>query len=143
MHKKVYMAENNGKTNGAGRPFIELDPALLEDLAGIGCTMIEMASICKCSVDTLERNYAEPIKKGRNELNMSLKRKQVTLAKEGNPTMLIWLGKQYLNQRDKQELTGADGGPIQHEHIDLGRLTNEQLSELESLVESATPGTTD
>lgn len=132
----------NGHKNGVGRPFIQLDPVLLEDLAGIGCTMNEIASVCHCSVDTLERNYAEPIKRGRNELNMSLKRKQVALAKDGNPTMLIWLGKQYLNQRDKQELTGADGGPIKHE-FDYGRLTDEQLSELESLVESASTGNTD
>jgi hypothetical protein len=30
----------------------------------------------------------------------------------GNPTMLIWLGKQYLDQKDKNELTGKDGGPL-------------------------------
>jgi hypothetical protein len=28
---------------------------------------------------------------------------------DGNSTMLVWLGKQYLGQRDKNELTGADG----------------------------------
>jgi hypothetical protein len=27
--------------------------------------------------------------------------------------MLIWLGKQFLGQSDKNELSGKDGGPIQ------------------------------
>jgi hypothetical protein len=32
----------------------------------------------------------------------------------GNATMAIWLGKQYLGQSDKisQQMTGSDGGPI-------------------------------
>jgi len=29
--------------------------------------------------------------------------------------MLIWLGKQYLGQTDKQEVGGEGGGPIQNE----------------------------
>lgn len=35
---------------------------------------------------------------------MSLRRKQYEMAAGGNPTMLIWLGKQYLNQTDKNEI---------------------------------------
>jgi len=34
---------------------------------------------------------------------MSIRRWQMAKAKEGNPTMLIWLGKQYLGQKDKRE----------------------------------------
>lgn len=130
--------------NPVGRPALDLDEFLIEELAGIGCTMKEIAVICKCSVDTLERNFADTIEKGRETAKMSLRRRQWQVAMEGskdkehaNPTLLIWLGKQLLNQRDKQEITGADGGPIQHEHIDLSRLSNEQLADLERLVESA------
>jgi hypothetical protein len=43
------------------------------------------------------------------EGRMSLRRLQWKKAQEGNTTMLIWLGKQYLGQSDKQELTGKDG----------------------------------
>jgi len=39
---------------------------------------------------------------------LSLRRKQVELAVEGNPTMRIWLGKQYMGQKDKHE-TSAEG----------------------------------
>jgi hypothetical protein len=38
---------------------------------------------------------------------MSLRRKQWKAAEDGNTTMLVWLGKQYLGQSDKSEVTGA------------------------------------
>jgi hypothetical protein len=39
---------------------------------------------------------------------------QYTAANNGNPTMMIWLGKQYLGQKDKteSEITGKDGAPL-------------------------------
>jgi len=33
-------------------------------------------------------------------------------AKKGNVTMMIWLGKQLLGQRDQMEHSGPDGGPV-------------------------------
>ena len=41
-----------------------------------------------------------------------MRRKQFEVANNGSVPMLIWLGKQYLDQKDKQEVTGADGGAI-------------------------------
>ena len=40
-----------------------------------------------------------------------------TAITDRNPTMQIWLGKQYLDQKDVQrvETTGADGGPVKQE----------------------------
>ena len=37
------------------------------------------------------------------------------------------------------EHSGPDGGPIQHEHIDISKLSDSQLSEIAELVESAFP----
>jgi hypothetical protein len=37
----------------------------------------------------------------------------------------------------KQEITGSDGGAIQHEQIDLSRLTEAELVQLEAIVNSA------
>jgi len=100
-----------GKGAGAGRPRLRIDPDLVEQMAGIQCTMEEMASILGCSVDTLERNFADAIKKGRDNGRAALRRLQWQGAKAGNPTMLIWLGKQILGQTDKtiQEHTGEIG----------------------------------
>jgi hypothetical protein len=54
-----------------------------------------------CSRDTLERRFAASIKKGSAELNVSLHRSQVRAAQAGNVTMLIWLGKQRLGQKNE------------------------------------------
>lgn len=82
------------------RPKIEIDEALVRKLATIHCTMNEISAVVGCSVDTLERRYAELIKKGKNEGKSSLRRLQWEAAQKGNTTMLIWLGKQILAQRD-------------------------------------------
>ena len=97
----------------AGRPRIKLDEEMVYRVASIMCTMEEMAHIFGCSVDTLERNYADLIKEARSNGKMSLRRWQWEACKKGNSALLIWMGKQHLEQRDKQEFTGADGGAIQ------------------------------
>lgn len=41
-------------------------------------------------------------------------------------------------RRDRMEVTGKDGGPIEHDHrIDLSRLTHEELEQLDSIVRKA------
>lgn len=91
------------------RPKKQIDPKLVEKLARIHCTMIEIASVCGCSVDTLERRFADAIKEGRERGKASLRRHQWKLARTGNATMLIWLGKQLLEQKDNLDLTNSDG----------------------------------
>lgn len=83
-----------------GRPLKEIDAALVERLASIMCTMIEIAAVCKCSVDILERRFADIIHRGRETGKMSLRRFQFKAAEKGNPALLIWLGKQHLEQKD-------------------------------------------
>jgi len=94
-----------------GRPKIEINEDQLEKLSSILCTMEEMASFFGCSVDTLERNFADTIKKGKNKGRMSLRRLQFEKAQSGNTTMLIWLGKQLLGQKDKIE-TSENNDPL-------------------------------
>jgi len=94
-----------------GRPKIEINEDQLEKLSSILCTMEEMASFFSCSVDTLERNFADTIKKGKDKGRMSLRRLQFEKAQSGNTTMLIWLGKQLLGQKDKIE-TSENNDPL-------------------------------
>lgn len=91
------------------RPQIEIDPKDLEKLAAMGCSMKEMAAFCECSVDTLERRFADVIHKGRESGKTSLRRLQWQSAQKGNVTMQIFLGKQLLGQSDK--LTTVDKTP--------------------------------
>jgi hypothetical protein len=50
---------------------------------------------------------------------VALRSKQFELALAGNPTMLIWLGKQVLGQRDKidQEIGNKEGRALKTETI--------------------------
>lgn len=84
-----------------GRPKKEIDADQVFELASIMCTMIEMAAVLDCSVDTLENRFSDVIKRGREVGKQSLRRLQYKSAQTGNTTMLIWLGKQYLGQTDK------------------------------------------
>lgn len=87
------------------RPRKKVDEELLKKLASIHCTMKEMSSIVGVSVDTLEIRYSDLIKKARENGKMSLRRWQFELAAKHNLGMLIWLGKQLLNQSEKVDHT--------------------------------------
>lgn len=87
-----------GKKGGA--PKKELDEDLILKLASILCTVEEIAEICGCCKDVLERRYMHILEKGRAEGRSSLRRAQYQLAMQGNPAMLIWLGKVYLKQKE-------------------------------------------
>jgi hypothetical protein len=83
-----------------GRPKLSIDLDVLKGLAEIQCTYTEMASILKCSVKTLQ-DFAEIINEGKEAGKKSLRRTQFELAKK-SPAMAIFLGKQYLGQKDEQ-----------------------------------------
>lgn len=101
----------------ADHEHFKLDPEEVEKLARIGATIPEMAAWFGCSVSTIEKKLrTEPLRarvaKGLATFDLSLRRRQAELAQAGNVTMLIFLGKQRLGQRDKMEHTGADGSPL-------------------------------
>lgn len=114
------------KQNGPGRPKADLNEEHIKALAGAGCPVEEIAEFLGVNKKTLERRFLKIMQSGRLRRNVSLRRKQMELAMRGDKTMLIWLGKQWLGQSDKTQLTGKDDGPIKHEH-DLSGLTDEQL----------------
>ncbi len=97
-----------------GRKKITIDYEKAEKLATIMCTQSEIASVLGVSVALLEHDpeFLRIHKKGMEHGRASVRRMQFTAANSGNVTMQIWLGKQYLGQRDKQELTGADNTPL-------------------------------
>lgn len=88
-----------------GRPKLKLDYSLIEKLALVHCTQEEIASVLDISVRTLQRDkeFCRIYKRGLDEGRRSLRRFQFASAANGNVTMQIWLGKQYLGQKDKIE----------------------------------------
>ena len=108
--------------SGGGRPIkliSELGEALIETLAGFMCTDEEIAASMsdkneRISVDTLtnENNgatFAECKEKGQAHGKVSLRRNQFKLS-ESSAVMAIFLGKNYLDQTDKQEVKTELGG---------------------------------
>ncbi len=87
---------------GAGRPLKPVNEETIIACSKILCTMEEISTICGLSIDTLENKFSGIIKKARDGGRESLRRMQYKAAMEGNVTMLIWLGKQWLGQRERQ-----------------------------------------
>lgn len=101
------------------RPRIEINQEQFESLCRIQCTLSEIADFFKCSEDTIERwckrtyndengnemGFADTYKIYSASGKMSLRRWQFRSAENGNTAMLIWLGKQYLGQKEVQDVT--------------------------------------
>ena len=90
-----------------------------ENMCGVQCTEEEIAAIFDVSVATLERwckneygrGFAEVFREKRQKGKASLRRRQWQKANDGDTTMLIFLGKQYLGQADRisQSITAVSG----------------------------------
>jgi hypothetical protein len=94
--------------NLVGRPRIILDQERIAELVGKGYTVEWVADYFNVHVDTLYVNYSDSLRKGYAFRNGCLQAKQFENAITGNATLQIWLGKQWLKQRDveqKQERT--------------------------------------
>ena len=96
------------------RPRINIDKNIFEHLCSIFCTLEDIAGVFDCSTDTIERwclrtyqeSFADTYKKKSAKGRSSLRKYQFAMAKK-NPTMAIWLGKQYLGQKDNVETAGV------------------------------------
>ena len=106
--KKVEVGDDVFIESKMGRPRKPIDWKEFEKLCFIQCTHDEIASFCEVAKSTLyeraEREYGENFptvyKRFSEGGKSSLRRDQFAMAKK-NCSMAIWLGKQYLGQRDK------------------------------------------
>ena len=100
-----------------------IDKKQFENLCGLQCTLMEICDFFDVEDDTLNSwckktygtTFSEVFKLKRGKGQISLRRMQWKLA-EKNPTMAIFLGKQYLGQKDKIEYTD-DGMKSINENI--------------------------
>ena len=99
-----------------GRPRIEIPQDEFEKLCVLQCTKQDIANWYECSEDTIEnwckRTYGETFSavfaQKREKGRVSLRRMQWKSAENGNVTMQIFLGKQYLGQKDQQGIEIAE-----------------------------------
>ena len=101
------------------RKKIEIDPEMVRGLARIGATWDEIAGILGIARTTLavrmrEKKFRDAYEQGVAEGDVSIRRAQYDSAMRGKTGMLVWLGKNRLNQTDrvetKNETTIHDGG---------------------------------
>ena len=105
-----------------GRPAKKIDKKFFEKLCEIQCTEKEICSCFECCEDTLnawcKKNYfdddgapmtfSDVFRQKREKGKASLRRAQIHAAENGNATMLIWLGKQYLDQKDEKTIEASE-----------------------------------
>jgi len=115
MKKKETKKVPEKKKRKAGRPRIDINAEEVGKLARLGATNIEIAGFFGCSDDTITRNFAENLVKGRSSRKIRLRQIQWTAAENGNVTMMIFLGKSELHQTDRSEITMKGGLNINKE----------------------------
>ena len=90
----------------------------VEHLASLGCRDNEIAEYFDISPSTLRYNFSSELTKGRHELKCKLRQAQLRVAFEGNPTLLIWLGKQILGQTETPLQAGKEPLPFTDDDTD-------------------------
>lgn len=121
-----------------GRPLKNIDAKRVIELAAKGHLLKEIAALEGVTYDTLRRRFHRECEIGQDLLRGQLRAKQVEVAlgnqeSKPNPIMLIWLGKQLLDQVDKREDT-----------LDIKRTTTIRMvgiapQELEALAGTSRP----
>jgi hypothetical protein len=138
-----------------GRPESPIDPEQVKSMAAIGCTLDEMSTVLKCSVDLLERRFKDLIAEHRDKGRMSLRRLQLRIAQghaaeyqqdpetkvpvlvrpamPPNAQMAIHLGKHWLGQKDapaQNNILVANGAKAQGIPSEMSPETEARLAAL-------------
>lgn len=99
-----------------GRPKADIDWEMVDNFLKAHCDGVGIASYFGIASDTLYRLVKERYNMGFDDYRRQkqsegkdlLRAKQYSVAMAGDKTMLVWLGKQYLEQKDKYDHT-TDG----------------------------------
>ena len=99
------------KYNRISNGFIDDNSDQVYKMAQMGCTDKEQAHILSITEDNLRNNFRTELSEGRSHLRRALRRAQLESAiNEKNTTMLIWLGKNYLGQKEPKNEHQHSGG---------------------------------
>lgn len=124
------------------RPRKEIDQTQFENLCGLQCTKEEICAWFNVTDKTLEawckrtyrQGFSEVFSQKRGKGKISLRRAQFRLAKK-NASMAIWLGKQYLGQREPDGKSGSKpqrtGNNLLSAIMGVGEVDTDDLPEVE------------
>ena len=115
----------------------------VKECAALGMTQAEIADRLHVSEQWLslsrQKDAAldEALMDGFGDFKESLRRTQAKLALSGHPGMLIWLGKQFLGQSDKQDVKQETtvNVVLQRAMAELRELDTETIVEMKKLLE--------
>lgn len=131
-----------------GRPRIlkpdERNLELLGRLGSIQATTREASAFFRVSEPTFLKFVSDfPLARAvwdeaREQGRMSLRRTQLNQALSGNPTMLVWLGKQYLGQTDVARLDATVKQETTHivDSVDLAALSRDERDMLRQVAQT-------
>jgi DNA-binding CsgD family transcriptional regulator len=98
---------------GPGRPKLELDAEAIRSRARDGAPVREIARALGCDEKVIRNHFKDAYERGRDERRQEIRNLQMKACRALNPALLIWYGKNELEQTDK----------VGHEHE--GKLTIE------------------
>lgn len=114
------------------RPRKEIDQEQFENLCGLQCTLEEICGWFDVTDKTLDgwckrtyhASFSEVFRQKRGAGKISLRRSQWRLAKK-NATMAIFLGKQFLGQRDSVDVAVTDAKGIALDELEKMVMQND------------------
>jgi predicted transcriptional regulator len=117
---------------GPGRPMHEKtkeNAAVAEAMSGYGMPHAQIALQLGICEGTLRKHYSEELARGVPKANSQIAQAMFKKAINGDSTLLIWWSKTRMGWKETSalEVTGANGGPLQHQHTTL---TPEQAAQL-------------
>ena len=114
------MTKPHSRTSGkkkTGRRLLDIDPKVVEGMAAVGATNEEIADFTGSDEVTIRRRFGEILTKARSGMRLRLRQAQLKAALAGDRTMLVWLGKTMLGQKETTVT----------ETRDVTKLTDEEL----------------
>jgi len=115
---------------GRGNSKQIVPPDQVEELASIGCTDREIAAFFKVKEDTLRRNFADNLLKGREFCKTRLRQAMFKNAcSHMNAAVQIFLAKNILGMSDQQHNTEANAPLPWVESEDIEENENENIQE--------------
>lgn len=103
--KKLKEGKFMGIEVGRGDNKKIIDPIEVQKLASLGMKNSEIADWFDIDDSTLSYNFKQYITKGKLNLIRSLRQAQIQTALNGNPALLIWLGRNLLGQSENPNTT--------------------------------------
>lgn len=86
------------------RPPKEIDVEKLKEFLAVNMPIKRIGHYFNCTPETLYNKFGDMIIESNVNFEKEIRIAQLKAANQLNPTMLIWLGKQYLGQRDLSEV---------------------------------------